>query len=71
MYWGGWGCNITKIAVTLLVIVFIAPDTGEDRAGISVSLIHYTTVQLSCRGSNEKILFLQSWLTAAVFVTGH
>lgn len=40
--------NITKIAVTLLVIVFIVPDTGEETAGISLSLIHYTTAQLSC-----------------------
>lgn len=28
-----------------------------------------TTVQLSCRGSNEKILCLQSWLITAVIVT--
>lgn len=51
--------NTTKNAATLLVIVFIVPDTGEERAGISVSLSHYTTGQLPCRESKEKFVIAE------------
>lgn len=48
--------NITKITVTLLVVLFV-PDMGEEGEGISVSLTHYSIGQLPCRGLNESYFF--------------
>lgn len=69
--------NITKITVTLLVVLFV-PDMGEEGEGISVSLTHYSIGQLPCRGLNESYFFfflsrqlcLQRWLISLNVVTG-
>lgn len=65
------GSNITKIAVTLLVIVVLVPDTGEEGAGICLSDPLYNSAFILKGIKWKKILCLQSCLIAAVIVTVH